>query len=391
MSTDTARPPLSADDLAPAPTTLAVTSAAALSPAGVGSAALTAVLDGTVSAGPAAVEDLPDLGGETLPPRPVRAVPPLAYEELLGRKGLRNLDRTTRLALVACDMALASYPGTVSPGAGVVMGTATGSVRSSGEYSLRTLQADRPYLVNPSLFPNTVMNCAAGQVAIRNGLHGVNATVAGGALAGIQALRYARNAVRQGQAACLLVAGAEELSAQSGWGWQRSGALRPDFPLGEGAAALVVEPEERARAGGRPILARVLAAEVGFAPRGRLTAALAGCVRRALERSGVAPADVRSVAPGATGQVGADRLELRALRAALGASGLPPAVDVRQAVGETFSATVPLQLAALVETWRQRGAHPGEAALITALGHDGSVGCLVVRGPADCAVRTDPR
>ncbi|MGG7570592.1 hypothetical protein [Streptomyces sirii] len=75
MSTDTARPPLSADDLAPAPTTLAVTSAAALSPAGVGSAALTAVLDGTVSAGPAAAEDLPDLGGETLPPRPVRAVP----------------------------------------------------------------------------------------------------------------------------------------------------------------------------------------------------------------------------------------------------------------------------------------------------------------------------
>ncbi|GGN56400.1 3-oxoacyl-ACP synthase [Streptomyces kronopolitis] len=382
MTTDTARRPLPTDDFTPTLTTLAVTSTAAVSPAGVGTTALAAALAVGGATGGEATEGLGDLGEETLPPRPVRAVPPLPFAELLGRKGLRNLDRTTRLALVACQMALDSYPGSIGPGAGVVMGTSSGSVRSSGEYSLRTLQAERPYLVNPSLFPNTVMNCAAGQVAIRHGLHGVNATVAGGALAGIQALRYARNATRQGQAERLLVAGAEELSAQTGWGWQRSGALRPDFPLGEGAAALVVEPEEVAHAEGRPVLARVLAAEVGFAPRGRLFATLTTCIGRALDRSGVAPADVRSVALGATGQVGADRLELRAVRGALGTAGMPPTVDVRQAVGETFSATVTLQLAALVDTWRQRGAHPGEAALITALGHDGSVGCLVVRGPA---------
>src|SRR5207248_2320963 len=59
---------------------------------------------------------------------------------------------------------------------GVVLGTTVGSLRSMSDYTRETLIEERPYLVSPALFPNTVMNCAAGQSAIRHGLAGINAT-----------------------------------------------------------------------------------------------------------------------------------------------------------------------------------------------------------------------
>ncbi|MEE3922501.1 hypothetical protein V2I01_41795 [Micromonospora sp. BRA006-A] len=66
---------------------------------------------------------------------------------------------------------------------GIVTGTTAGSVKSSVDYAAETFTQQPPYLVNPALFPNTVMNCAAGQSAIWYKLHGPNATVAGGPLA----------------------------------------------------------------------------------------------------------------------------------------------------------------------------------------------------------------
>ena len=364
------------DSTVPAVAPLALTTAAAVTPAGLGLGALGAALDGS---GPEASRPAGEIDGEALPPRPTRAVPDVDFAELLGRKGLRNLDRTTRLALVACRLAVDAYPGRLGHDTGTVWGTTAGSVRSSSEYSRRTLTADPPYLVNPSLFPNTVMNCAAGQVAIRHQLHGVNATLAGGPLAGVQAVRYARNAVRQVQVERLLVGGVEELSAQGCWGWHRSGGLRPHAAVGEGAAVLVLEQEERARREGRPLLARVLAAEVGFAERGRLVRSLAAVVTHALRRSGRSAAEVTTVSFGATHRTGLDRAEERAVRRVLADREPQRAVHVNTVVGECSAATGALQLAALLADWRRAGAAAGEVALVPALSADGSVGCLVVQ------------
>ncbi|MFJ6494639.1 beta-ketoacyl synthase N-terminal-like domain-containing protein [Streptomyces virginiae] len=351
----------------------AITAVGVATPAGLGLEALgRALAEGL--AGHA--EEVP--GEETPPPRPVRTVPDLRTAELIGRKGVRHLDRTTQLGLVACRLAIDSQPGPMGERTGVVLGTSMGSIRSSSEYSMETLRQERPYLVNPSLFPNTVMNCAAGQIAIRHGLQGVNATLAGGHLAGVQALRYARNALRQGHADRLLVGGVEEFSAQAAWGWHRSGALEPEAPVGEGAAVLVVEPQAAASAAGRVALARVLACETGFAPRDGLAEGLAAVVGAALRRSGKDPADVTTVSLGSTGRTGLERVEERAVELALGGALPEQVVRVKETVGECFSADGVLQIAAVLGLWQRECRTHGGTAVVTSLSGDGLVGCAVL-------------
>ncbi|MFF0294321.1 beta-ketoacyl synthase N-terminal-like domain-containing protein [Kitasatospora sp. NPDC004614] len=364
---------------------LAITAAGVVTPAGLGLDALGAALAGA----PVAGGDPADVTAETLPPRPVRVAPELPVAELLGKKGNRQLDRTTKLALIATRLALdVAAAGTPESGpvttarSGVVLGTSTGSIRSSSEYSRETLELEKPYLVNPGLFPNTVMNCAAGQVAIRHGLHGVNATLAGGHLSGLQAVKYARNALRQGHADRLLVGGVEEFCAQSAWGWHRSGALAPGAAVGEAAALLLLEPADAARESGRRTLAQALACEVGFGgtdvASGGLSAALARVVGAALERSGVTPAEVGALSLGASGQSGLERIEERAVARVLGA--LPERVlRAKRVLGESFSAGGAVQIAAVLAVWEREQAPAGSVALVTSLSPDGQVGCLVLR------------
>ncbi|WP_181874683.1 beta-ketoacyl synthase N-terminal-like domain-containing protein [Marinitenerispora sediminis] len=235
-------------------------------------------------------------------------------QERLGRKGLSRLTRSDQLVMAACGEALAGLARTAGPldeeargRTGIVVGTGTGSVRRLAEFTRDTFVQERPYMVNPSHFPGTLMNSPAGQSAIRYGLTGVNSTLSGGPVAGLSALRFARNALLGGHADRLLAGGVEELSAQSAWAWYRTGALGPGVAVGEGSAVFVLE-----RAGARPHgpapLGHLLACELrstdpaeGAAAVGRR---LAECVGDALRGAGVAAEDVAVVVPGAAGRRG---------------------------------------------------------------------------------------
>jgi 3-oxoacyl-[acyl-carrier-protein] synthase II len=360
---------------------LMITGCGVVSPAGIGLAAL----------GTGACHQRADLAAiaEDLPPIQLSAVPDLTVEKYLGSKGVRHLDRTTKLALIACNRALAGLAHPLADEhrdrTGVMIGTSTGSIRSSSEFCRDTLVHDKPYLVRANLFPNSVMNCCASQIAIWNSLRGVNATLAGGRVASLAAIRYARNVITAGHVDRALVGGVEELSAQSAWAWHLSAKLAPNASLGEGCAVFVVETPQAATAAGRPPLAELLACEFGSGgaadERTSLTAGLAKCIERALRRSGVGAHEITTVSLGATGQRGLERIEERGVEAALGVLPLRQ-IRVASVIGETFSASGALQIAGLLAVWR---ADPtaGGVALVTSVGHDGNVGCLVVRRAAD--------
>ncbi|MET9624509.1 beta-ketoacyl synthase N-terminal-like domain-containing protein [Streptomyces sp. NPDC006464] len=368
---------------------LAVTAHGVVSPAGVGLDALAEALRGErqpcadgaeLPLGEAAADGLPDA---------VRVVPEFRIADHVGRKGTRHLDRTTALGLAAA--AVLRSGAAVAEGdpawaaTGVVLGTTSGSVRSSSEFARDTHVQDRPYLVNAAAFPNTVMNSVTGQVAIWHGLRGINATLSGGTTAALAAFRYARNAFSQGHAARLLVGGVEELCPQTAWGWAATGALTQDTPVGEGCALFDLQDAEAAHAAGTPVLAEVLACETAFVPEGvrpGLGGALAQCVTRALERSGVEASEVTLVAPGGTGLVSLEGVERRAVARALGGREVAE-VRVKDVVGEAYSADGALQLAAVLARWQDEPAAGGRrVALVTGLGHDGQVACLVVRDGA---------
>jgi 3-oxoacyl-[acyl-carrier-protein] synthase II len=324
---------------------------------------------------------------DPLPEPQAHALVNFNVRDHLGRKGTSFYDRTTSLAMVACTQALDDTSlvlhETGSSRFGVVLGTTAGSVKSTSDYSRETFVAERPYLVNPLIFPNAVLNCAAGQVAIRRKLRGVNATVAGGQLAIMNALRYSRNLIIRGYADALLVGAAEEFSPHMAWANHLARqAAGGGVPVGEGAAVFVVEDAAAVRAAGRRPDAEVLAVETGsFAPPGEqpdLAAGLTACVERALRRSGVAPAEVWTVLSAENGAPGLDEAEDSAIKSVLGHR--PVRLRIKELVGECFSASSALQLAAVLARHRDDAAHDGQVSVVTSRSSDGQAGAAVLRG-----------
>ncbi|MFH8293614.1 beta-ketoacyl synthase N-terminal-like domain-containing protein [Streptomyces sp. NPDC018059] len=373
------------------PVTTDIVSYGVLSPAGAGPKALIeAVREGGTLA-EAHPEDLADAGFEDFDqgafPLRLRPVPGFRPEEYLGRKGLRNHSRTAKLGMAACEMALDGLMETIPEEhrsrTGVVLGSGTGSARAFGEFFRETYEQQRPYLVSPALFPGILMNCAASAFAMRHSFTGVNASLAGGRLSSLTALRYARNSLINGYSERLLAGGVEELSPHTAWAWQRGGALGTRGAVGEGSAVFVMQRSDTALSRSPRTLASVAACEIGFRDpeQGPLTVAagLALCVRDALKTAGVTADDVRVVSAGSTGDHGWRAVEARGRAQALGPAAGVEVLRVQDALGETYSASGALQLAALLGHWGTTDGEPGEIGLVTSVGHDGMVGCLVVR------------
>ncbi|EFL17233.1 beta-ketoacyl synthase N-terminal-like domain-containing protein [Streptomyces sp. C] len=364
---------------------LTVVSAGVVSSAGYGLAPLAALLSGEAVPGAGAGPD-----AEDYPPRPVRPVPDFKLADHLGRKGIKYLDRLTGLSLVACKQALESAgpggAGEEPARTGVVLATNTGSIAGYTDLLYDTLTLDKPQLINPGKFSHSVMNVSAGQMAIRHGFKGLNATVAGGRSASLYAFRHARMAMSVGHADRLLVGGSEELSAPTAWAWHHAGTLDERASVGEGSAIFVVTSDPTAEEQ-ETALADLLACEVGYntwagvnqRQEGRrgLTDGLASAITRVLERSGVRAEDVDVVSLGATHHVGLERLEERAVRLALG--HLPQQVRVGEVLGETYSASGAMQLAGLLAHWSDEPAGRPRIGLVTSVGHDGNAGALIVR------------
>jgi 3-oxoacyl-[acyl-carrier-protein] synthase II len=350
-----------------------------LSPYGLGADGFTAGLAG----GAAGTVEATGLTDEPVPDRRVHALDGFRARDHLGRKGTSFLDRRTAFAVLACRQALADSDLGVDDDnrdrVGVVLGTTVGSLAATSDYTRDTLTQDKPYQVNPILFPNTVLNCAAGQAAIWHGLRGVNATLAGGAMATLSGLRYAATLLRRGRAEALLVGAVEEFTPQMAWVQHRSGVARavaadPAAPTGgEGAAVFLVEDAAAMRAAGRSPDAEIHAVELGHAgDPADVAATLADRIGRALDTAGVRPADVSTaVTSGAA-------VEDRALDAAIGAAATR--MRITDLVGDCPAAGGAFQFAALLARHRRATDLDGRVCLVVATSADGAVGAAVLKG-----------
>ncbi|NNJ05524.1 3-oxoacyl-ACP synthase [Streptomyces sp. PKU-MA01144] len=306
---------------------------------------------------------------------PARLVPDFDARTVLGRKGTRSMDRVTALAVAAVGELAGAPDAPGAPGRGpapgLVLGT-TGSVQSTMDFTRSSLDGDRPFYVDPARFPNTVMNCAAGLSAIWHGLKGPNATIAGGRAAGLLALNYARRLQAGGRAGTLYCGGVEEYSeARARLHHHGSGA--PDGSvLGEGAAVLRLEPAGSALAE-RDGLAEVVAVESGvYEDAEEIPEILLGCARRALARAAAAPADIVLVAPGETAP------EQAALTSLFGFE--PPArVDCTGLIGDSAAAAAAFQVLGVLVRAEDDPGLAGRLALVTAVDHDGTLGCALLR------------
>jgi hypothetical protein len=106
---------------------------------------------------------------------------------------------------------LPAWPAVDGTTAGVVVGIAHPSYHSALTV-MRRLQAGGAPRLNPGAVPHSTSNSTASWLAIRTGVAGLNATVATGDCAGLDAAAFAAGEVRCGRLATAMVAGA------CGWG-----------------------------------------------------------------------------------------------------------------------------------------------------------------------------
>lgn len=188
----------------------------------------------------------------------------------------RKMSRLSQMATLAAGMALESAGLFDENGdnTGITFGTAFGSTGHSETFFLDYLQHG-PALVNPGLFPETVPNAPAGQVSIRFGLKGPNATICQQNLSSELALLQAKEMLDSGMADTMVVIGAEETSPALLKGFDALGILQRagefvsrDINLasriipGEAAVALVLETGESVRQRKAEPLASLIDVEV---------------------------------------------------------------------------------------------------------------------------------
>ena len=351
-------------------------------------------------------------------------------QQWLGNKGIRVLDRTARLLCVAAQMAL-SGAGRVPSGtlgdsgeadtkAGLVCGTMLGSIHSITAFDWDGLE-DGPNLVNPMDFPNTVINSAAGQAAIKFKLGGINSTLCAGAASGLYALHYAAEFLRLGRAQMLLAGGVEELSQEAFLGFRKNhllsaaGAPRPFAPerdgavLGEGAALLVLETADAARERGAQPWAEI--AGFGCAQDACSTHSYhvgadgaTEAIQMALESAGIPAAGIACIIASASGSRPGDAMEFHALQHVFGERLEEiPVCAPKAALGDSLGAAGAMAALAGVLALKNQCVPPtsgagdsadgiriaarsqairGEYALINAFGCDGNNAALVLRRSA---------
>jgi 3-oxoacyl-(acyl-carrier-protein) synthase len=312
----------------------------------------------------------------------VLEVPAFDPTKYLGEKGLRTLDRLTKLLVVAARLALHDaglkkdnqFVTLSADRVGLICSNAYGSLEAITEIDRVATLEDARY-INPAKFPNTVSNTAAGYVSIWEELRALNVSVSDGNCGGLDAVACADIFLGTGRADALLVGGGEAMSEPLFLAFKKLGAIDDGYKLGEAATFAVAEPVESARARGAAILAELCGygtAFVGPAKNAPLIFASTGAMERAidgaLKDAGIEAKDVDIVASGLSGIRAFDQAELSAIEKALGDSACVAAP--KSLFGETLGAGGAMALAASL-AW-----------------FDGATPSPIVRGALPAAVRT---
>ena len=294
-------------------------------------------------------------------------------EQLLGKKGLRELDRSTRLLSSAAKLAIEDGRIDITENnmqaAGVSVGTTFGSLHSISQFDRAGL-IDGPRYVNPSHFPNTVINSPASRISIRFKIKGFNTTISTGFCAGIDAVSYAADFIRLNRADMVLAGGVEELCEETFAGFYKIGCLsgmngsdiicrpfdarRNGTILAEGAAIVVLEEERSALLRGAGILAKISGSGNAFDPEARMDFShpgkgLKNAVISALQDASLSPGDIDYISSCANSTKGLDRMETMVIKEVFGEYAYKiPVSSIKSMVGETFSASGALSLVSTV-------------------------------------------
>ena len=204
--------------------------------------------------------------------------------DYLDRKEARKMDLYTQYALAAAKMAVEDSEMNLETidkdNIGVVFGVGIGGIHTfeeeAGAYAVSGKEIGPKY--NPFFIPKMIADIASGHISIMYGFHGPNYTTTSACASSTNALADAFNLIRLGKASMILSGGAEAAIWPAGVGGFNAmkalstrnddaehasrpfSASRDGFIMGEGAACLVLEELEHAKARGAKIYAEMVGA-----------------------------------------------------------------------------------------------------------------------------------
>lgn len=262
----------------------------------------------------------------------------------MDRKEARKLDRFAQFAMVAADECLKdsgmNLETTDRNKVGVVIASGIGGL-TTFEEEVMGYDKERGPRFNPFFIPKMISDIAAGHVSMKYGLHGPNYSTASACASSTNALIDAAMLIRLGKANAIIAGGAEASICAAGVGGfnmmnalstrndDPEGASRPfsasrdGFVMGEGAACMMIEELEHAKARGARIYAELVGTGLS-ADAYHLTATHPEglgaklVMSNALEDAGLSPEDIDYINVHGTSTPVGDISEIRAIKDVFG-------------------------------------------------------------------------
>jgi nodulation protein E len=251
-------------------------------------------------------------------------------------KQIGLLDRNGQLALVAAREAARQsgldFRGKLGARTAAIIGSGVGGMGTLDD-SFRRLYLERVKRFFPFIIPKLMVSAAVSHVTMDLGITGPSFTVSSACSSANHAIGTAFQLVRAGAVDAAVTGGTESVFTLGTMkAWEAMRILAPDMckpftrdrkglVIGEGAAALVLENWDHARARGAPILGEVIgfgaSADAGDIVLPRQEGA-ESAMRACLESAGLAPEDVEYINAHGTGTKLNDVTETRAIRAVFG-------------------------------------------------------------------------
>jgi 3-oxoacyl-(acyl-carrier-protein) synthase len=302
------------------------------------------------------------------------------FSRYVEAKELKLLDRVSLLAIAAADEAIADAGLDLErdrAALGVLVGTGLGP--SAGiEDCVRRVARDQR--LRPTTLLRVMLSSPAATLCERYQCREVSHVHVTACAASAHAIAQAADYIRRGELDLCLAVGCDAFPSEAAFAsWDVLGIMSPDnddptsacrpfsadrsgIVIGEGAAALIMESESRARGRGAPVHARFAASgSTSHTPNLTLPSVdgMTSAMFRALDRSGLAPKEIGYINAHGTGTEINDALETRALHEVFGAHAAQLQISSTKAAhGHAMGASSAIEAVATILALREGIAPP---------------------------------
>jgi len=282
-------------------------------------------------------------------------------------KEIGLLDRFAQFGAIAAREAIAQagieWTQQLRESTAIVTGSCTGGQTTEDEGFVSLYRNNNPR-VNPFTIPRTMENAAASRISLETGVVGPTYTISTACSSSNHAIGQAFWMVRSGVVDMAITGGSEAVFSLGFLkAWEAMRVISPDtcrpfskdrrgLILGEGAAMLVLEPLETARARGATILGEISGfgmSSDAFHITQPSPDGAARAMRAALTDAGIRPAEIEYINAHGTATLANDATETTAIRKVFGPHADRIAVSSTKSMhGHTLGAAGAIEAAATV-------------------------------------------